>query len=134
MVQSILWQTSTRQGLKTRKNQSYQSVPLRNKKKSKKGSKKRKGVIFDDSEDEDSEKENKGKNFCQYHCTCGRTTDEYTNLKALVKQAKQKKGKHFQKKKIFTKHEVNIIVKKWVKKVMKKKKKKHTEEPCAFEK
>ena len=39
------------------------SVPSRNRKKSKKGSKIRKGVTFDDSKDEDSEEEQKGKNF-----------------------------------------------------------------------
>ena len=66
---------------------------------------------------------------------CGHTTDECTTLKALVKQAKQKKGSHFQKKKRFTKHEVNIMVQKQVKKVMKKNKKnKRTEELRAFEK
>ena len=48
--------------------------------------------------------------------------DECTTLKALVKQAKQKKGKHFQKKKRFTKHEVNIMVQKQVEKAMKQKK------------
>ena len=40
------------------------SVPSRNRKKSKKGSKKSKGVTFDDSEDEDSEEEHKGKTCC----------------------------------------------------------------------
>ena len=54
------------------------SVPSRKRKKSKKVSKKRKGVTFDDSEDEDSEKEHKGKQFCQYHGTCGHPTDECT--------------------------------------------------------
>ena len=88
------------------------SVPPRNRKKYKKGFKKRKGVTFDDSKDEDSEEEHKGKKFCQYHGTCGHTTDECTTLKALVKQRKQKKEKNFEKKKRFTKHEVNIIVKK----------------------
>ena len=100
------------------------SVPSRNnKKKSKKGKKK-----------EDSEEEHVGHKFCQYHGMCGHTTDECTTLKALVKQAKQKKGKHFQKKKRFTKHEVNIMVQKEVKKAMKKKKKKRTEDLRAFEK
>ena len=47
-----------------------------------------KGMTFDDSEDEDSEEEQKGKGFCQYHGMCGHTTEECTTLKALVKQAK----------------------------------------------
>ena len=110
------------------------SVPLRNRKKSNKGSKKRNGVTFDDSVDEDSEEEHKRKKFCQYHGTCGHTTDECSTLKALVKKAKQKQGKHFQKKKRFTKHEVNVMVQKQVKRVMKKKKKMHTEELRALEK
>ena len=70
------------------------SVPSRNKfKKSKKGSKKRKGVTFDDFEDEDLKEEHNGKKNCQYHSTCGYTTDECTTLKAVVNQAKQKKEK-----------------------------------------
>jgi len=100
------------------------SVPSRNgKQKSRKASKKK-----------EEQEEQKGKKFCQYHGTCGHTTDECTTLKALVKQAKQKKGSHFQKKKRFTKHEVNIMVQKQVRKAMKKsKKKKRTEELRAFE-
>ena len=99
------------------------SVPSRNGKKSKKASKKK----------EESETKT-GHKFCQYHGMCGHTTDECTTLKALVKQAKQKKG-NFQKKKRFTKHEVNIMVQKQVKKAMKKNKKsKRTEELRAFEK
>ena len=68
-------------------------------KKSKKGSKKREVVTFNDSEDGDSEEEHNGKKFCQHHGTYGCTTDECTTPKVLAKQAKQKKGKHFQKKK-----------------------------------
>ena len=84
--------------------------------------------------DEDSADEYKGKMFCKYHCTCRHTTNECTTLKTLVKQAKQKKGKHFKKKKRHTKHEVNIMVKKHVKKVLKQKKRKCTKELHAFEK
>ena len=57
------------------------------------------------------------------------TTDQCTTLKALIKKAKQKKSKHFDKKKSFTKHEVNVMVQKQVKKALKQKKRKHTEEP-----
>ena len=79
----------------------------------------------------DSEEEHKGKNFCQYHSTCGHNTDECTNLKALDNLEKQEKGKRLQKKQRFTKHEVNIMVQKQIKKAPKKK---HTEELCALEK
>ena len=58
------------------------SVPSRNRKKSKRGSR---IMSFDDSRDEDSEEEHKGKKFCQYHCTCGHNTDECTTLKTPVK-------------------------------------------------
>ena len=92
------------------------SVPSRNKKKSKKRSKKRKLVTFRYFEDEDSKDEYNGKKFCQYHVTCGHITDACTTLKVLGKQSKQKKGKNFKKKKWFTKHEVNIMVEKQVKK------------------
>ena len=74
-----------------------------------------------DSKDEDSEEEHKCKKFCQYHGTCGYTADKCTTLKALDKQAKLKKGKHFQKKQRYTKHEYNIMVQKHVRKTMKKK-------------
>ena len=86
------------------------SVCSRNNKKSKKCCKKRKAVIFNDSEDKDSDQGPTGKKFCRYHGTCGHTTDQCTTFKALDKQAKQKKSKQFNKKKRFTKHEVNAIV------------------------
>ena len=86
------------------------SVPSRDYRKSKKGSKKRKLVTFDDSEDENSDQRHSGRKFSQHHGTCGHTTDQCTTLKALVKQAKQKKSKHFDKKKRLTKHEINVIV------------------------
>ena len=44
-------------------------------------------------------------------------------LKALVKQAKQKKGKNYEKINTFDKLEVNIMVQKQIKKAPKKKKK-----------
>ena len=96
--------------------------------KSNEGSKKRKLVTFDDSDDEDSDEGNSGKKFCQNHGTCGHTMDQCTTLKALVKQAKQKQRKNFNKKKRLTIHEVNVMVQKQVKKALKQKKRKHTEE------
>ena len=38
--------------------------------------------------------------FCHYHGMCRHTIDQCTTLKALVKHAKQKKSKHFDKKKV----------------------------------
>ena len=83
-------------------------------------------VIFDDSDDEDLDQGHAGKKFCQHHGTCGHSTDQCTTLKALVKQTKEKKSKYFQKKKRLTKHEVNVMVQKQVKKALKQKKRKRT--------
>ena len=105
---------------------------IRNNKKNKKGSKKRKLVTFDNFDDEDSDQGHSEKKFCQYHGVCRYTTDQCTTLKALVKQSKQKKRKHFDKKKRFTIHEVNIMVQKQVKKVLDKRKR--TGELPAFKK
>ena len=102
MVLLILCQNSLRQGLKIWKNN----------KKSKKGSKKRKAVTFNNYEDKDSDQGHTGKKFYQYHGMCGHTTDQCTTLKALDKQAKQKKSKNFDKKKRFIKHLVNVMVQK----------------------
>ena len=86
-----------------------------------KGSKKRKAVTFRDSEDEGFKDVYKGKKFCQLNDTYGHTTDECTTLKAVITKAKQKKGKPLEKKTRYTKHEVNIMVQKQVKKAIKKK-------------
>ena len=84
----------------------------------------RKGIwSLEDSDDEDSDEGHLGKKFCQYHGTCGHTVDQCITLKALVKQAKQKKSKHFDKKKRFTKYEVNDMLQKHVEKALKQKKK-----------
>ena len=68
------------------------------KKRKKKGSKIRKATFLDNFEDGDADNEKKGKSFCKNHFTCGFTMYEYTTLRALAKQSKQKKGKHFDKK------------------------------------
>ena len=68
------------------------SVISRNNRKSKQGSKQRKLVPFDSSDDEDSDQGHSGKKFCQYQGTCGHTMDQCTTLKALVKQEKKKKA------------------------------------------
>ena len=93
------------------------SVPSSNRKRKKKGYKKRKAVTFNNSDDENSDQGHPGNTFCQSHITCGHTTDQCTTLKALVNQAKQKKGKYFDNKKRFIKHEVNAMVQKPVKKL-----------------
>ena len=49
---------------------------------------KRKAVTFDDSKDENSDKDQKDKKFCIYHSMCGHTTDECTTHKTLIIQAK----------------------------------------------
>ena len=87
------------------------SVPSRNIKQSKKGSKKMKAVTFTDSEDKDPDQGHTGHNFCQHHGTCGHSTDRYNTLKAMVKQAIQKRSKQFDKKKSFTKLDVNVPIK-----------------------
>ena len=78
---------------------------------------------FGDFEDMDSEEEPKDTMICHYHGTCRHTTDNCTALKALVKQAKQKKGKYFKKRKRHIKYEVNMMVLKQVKKAIKKEEK-----------
>ena len=110
------------------------SVPSRNNRKSKKGIKKRKAMTFNNSEDKDSDRGQKGTKFCQYHGTCGHTTDQGTTLKALVKQVKQKRSKHFDNNKRFTMHEVKAIVQKQIKKALKQKQRKRTEELQTFKK
>ena len=91
-------------------------------------------VTFDDSDGEDSDEQHSGKKFCQYHGTCVHTTDQCITLKTLIKQAKQNKSKHVDKKKRFTKYEANVTVRKQVKKALKQKRRKPTEELRAFEK
>ena len=68
------------------------SLFSRNRKKNKKGSKKKKSITFEDSEGEDLDEGHKGEKFCQCCSTRGHITDECTTLKALIMQAKRKKG------------------------------------------
>ena len=82
-------------------------VTSRNNRKCKKDYKKRKVVFLNNFEDEDIDQGQKGK---KNHIMCRHTTDQCTTLKTLVKQTKQKKSKHFGKKKRFAKHEVNAMV------------------------
>ena len=63
---------------------------------------------------------------------CGHTMDECKMLKIQYRQAKQKESKHFEKEKKYTKHEVDVEVGKKVNKVLKKKTRRHTEEPHTF--
>ena len=97
----------------------------RNKKKE--NSKKRKAVSFEDSDRDFSEKKKPSnrKKFCQYHGKCSHSTSKCTTLKALIKQAKSNKSKEFRKggKKTYTKHKVNVLIKKKIKKAFKGRKK-----------
>ena len=99
------------------------SVPSRNNRKRRTGSKDRKAVTFNNYVD--SNKGHTGKKFCQYHATCGYTADQCTTLKALVKQAKHKRIKHFDKKKYGVKASQESS---------ETEKRKHTEEVRAFKK
>ena len=83
------------------------------------------------SENRNSQGSETGKKICQYHGMCGHTTNECTLVKALVQKEKIKKLKASYKWKC-TKQEVNILVEKKMKQVMKKRKKQHKEELCAF--
>ena len=90
----------------------------------KKSSKKRKATTFKDSEEESSEEEKTDKKrFCKFHSMCTHTTDECAILKTLIKQAKNKRPK-LNKKKKYTQLEVNVLVQKKVKQVVKNQKKK----------
>ena len=82
---------------------------------------KRKAVTLNDSKGNDLDQGQKGIKFYEYHGMCGHTTDQCITLKALVKQAKQKRSKLFDRKKRSTNHEVNPIFQKKVKKALKQK-------------
>ena len=84
------------------------------------------------SENRNSSSSETGKKFCQYHGTCGHTTNECTLVKTLVQKEKLKKFKATKDRK-YTKHEVNVLVEKKLKKAMRKKKKQREEELRAFE-
>ena len=82
--------------------------PQETRKMKKKDSKKRKALTYEGSEDEYLEEGVKGNEFCKYHGMCRRRIDEYMILKAFIQEAKQKKSKHFYKKKKYTKQEINF--------------------------
>ena len=63
----------------------------------KKGSKKRKTLTYKDLKDEDCNEDEEGKTFYKYYGTYRHTTNECTMVKALIRQAKQKQSKHFDK-------------------------------------
>ena len=82
---------------------------LKKKKKTGKKVPREKTMTFNGSEDEDSEK-NPRATVLSISWQRGHTTDVYTKLKALVKQEKQRKGKHFKEMKRYTKHEMNVMI------------------------
>ena len=126
MVLFILCQNSLRQGLKIWKNQSHQVFPQETVRQKKKGSKKTKAATFNNAENEDSDEEHEGKQFCKLHSTCRHITNKCTTQKALSSQ--------FKKEKKYDKHEVNATVEKKVKIAPMKKKKKSSDELHAFKK
>ena len=96
------------------------SVP---RKKKMKHSKKQKAVSFEDfdKDSSDDEKTPSKKKFYQYHGKCINSIDECTTLKSLIKKAKSNKSKGYNKgsNKIYTKHEVNVLIEKKLKKAFK---------------
>ena len=96
-----------------------------------KNSKKRKAVSFEDSNEDssDDEKPSSRKIFCQYHGKYSHFTDECTTLMFLIKKAKSNKSKGFRKggEKTYTKHKVNVLIEKKLKKAFKGRKKRKQE-------
>ena len=101
-----------------------------------KSSKKRKAVQFEEESDEESSEDERPKRnkYCMFHGRCGHTTDQCTALKELVKNNKKKRSKYDKKsnkksEKTYTRHEVNALVEKKIKKALhgKKKKRRHDE-------
>ena len=101
-----------------------------------KSSKKRKAVQFEEESDEESSEDEKAKRnkYCMFHGRCGHTTDQCTALKELVKNKKKNRSKYDKKsnrksEKTYTRHEVNALVEKKIKKALhgKKKKRRHDE-------
>ena len=92
-------------------------------KKKKKSSKKQKAASFEDSAEDssDDKKPPSRKKFCQYHGKCSHSTDECTTLMALIKKAKSNKSKGYRKggEKTYTKHKVNVLLEKKLKKAFK---------------
>ena len=100
-------------------------------KKKKKNSKKWKAVSFEDSDKDssDNEKPSSRKIFCQYHGKCSHSINEYTTLEALIKKTKSIKSKRYRRggEKMYTKHEVNILIEKKRKEAFKGRKKRKQE-------
>ena len=91
--------------------------------KKKKNSKKQKAVFFEDSDkvSSDNKKPPSKKILCQYHEKWSHSTDKYATLKALIKNAKSNKSKGYRKggEKTCTKHQVNVLIEKKLKKACK---------------
>ena len=111
--------------------------PVRSLTRKKKNSKNPKAVSFQDSEEDSSDDETppSKKKFCQYHGKCSHSTDKCPTLKALIKKVKSNKSKGYRKggKKTYTKHKVNVLIEKKLKKAFKGRKKSR-QELCSFEK
>ena len=102
------------------------------KKQHNKSNKKRKYFNNYVSDGKSSQGTQTGKMFCQYHGTCGHSTNKFTLVQTLVQNEKLKKQKVIKERK-YTKHEVNILVERKVKKALKKRQKQCAEELHDFE-
>ena len=73
--------------------------------------------------------------MCLYHGKCSYSVDECTTLKDLIKMAKTNKSNGYRKRgeKTYTKHKVNVLIEKKLKKAFKGKKKRK-QEPRTYEK
>ena len=102
-------------------------LPVKSLTRIKKNSKKRKAVSLEDSDKDssDDEKPPSKNKSCQYHGKYSHSTNEYPTLKALFEKNKSSKSKGFRKggEKTYTKHEVNVLIEKKLKKAFKRKKK-----------
>ena len=76
-----------------------------------KSNKRRKYSNNNVSDEKSSKGTETGKKYCQYHGTCRHSTNECTLVKTLV-QKEQKKKQKASKERKYTKHEINILVKK----------------------
>ena len=110
------------------------SVPSRNRKKSKKVSNKRNGVVVPWFQRWRLRGGTKGKKFCQYHGTCGHTTDECTKLKSTSQAGKTEERKTLLDKE---KDSPSMRLRLWFRSKLKtlwNRKKEHTEELHTFKK
>ena len=115
-----------------------ENLEPKKKPKKEKKAKKSKSVQFDSDSSDDEKPRSGTKRYCAYHGMCSHTTDACETLKALIRKEKKnsksykdKKGKG--KNKAYSKHEINALVEKRVKKFFKKGQKKKRHEVNEFQ-